>query len=279
MKIALFGYGRMGRAVEHAASPRGHEIGIRVDGPTVGDREALAACDVGIDFSISEAVTRNVRRAADAGLPLVVGTTGWYDQMEEVRSIVNTAGTALVWSPNFSIGVQLFFHLAREAARLVDTLEDYDIHVHETHHRYKLDHPSGTARWVADILVNDIDRKKRWEFGVPAGEPNPETLFVTSARVGEVPGIHEIGFDGVDDRVELRHIARSRDGFARGAVVASEWLIGRTGVFTLDDWVRDRLTAREGDRAATPDRRAPDGTPAHRAPGEATFPAGIGDDE
>jgi len=244
MRIALFGYGRMGRAVEHASSPRGHEIAIRVDGPTVGDRESLAACDVGIDFSIPGAVTRNVKRAAEAGLPLVVGTTGWYEQLDEVRGIVKDAGSALVWSPNFSIGVQVFFHLAREAARLVDTLDDFDVHVHEMHHRFKVDHPSGTAGHVAGILVNDIERKHQWRPGVPKGEPDPETLYVTSARVGEVAGTHEIGFDSADDRIELRHTARSRDGFARGAVMAAEWLVGQTGVFTLDDWVRDRLANR-----------------------------------
>jgi 4-hydroxy-tetrahydrodipicolinate reductase len=242
MKIALFGYGRMGSAVEQAAARRGHEIAIRVDGPTVGTRADLAACDVGIDFSVPGAVPRNVGRAAEAGLPLVVGTTGWYDQLDEVTRIIDEAGTSLVWAPNFSIGVQLFFHLAREAARLVDTLEEFDVHVHETHHRYKVDHPSGTAGQAAEILVEGIGRKARWVGGLPEGEPEHDTVYVTSARVGEVAGTHEIGVDGPDDRIELTHIARSRHGFARGAVFAAEWLPGKRGVFTFEDWVQERLT-------------------------------------
>lgn len=242
MRIALFGYGKMGRAVEKAATPRGHEIALRVDGPTVGDPESIAACDVGVDFSIPGAVVRNVRRAAEAGLPLVVGTTGWYEEMDEVRAIVEDAGTGLVWAPNFAVGVQMFFHLAREAARMVDTLEEYDAHIHETHHRHKLDHPSGTARHLAELWVEGVGRKSAWASGLPEGEIDPSTLYLTSARVGEVAGTHEIGIDGPDDRIELRHISRTRDGFARGAVLAAEWLVGRSGVFTVEDWFTDRLS-------------------------------------
>lgn len=259
MKIALMGYGRMGRAVEEQATERGHRIVVRtgpggrpvepgaVD-PTAADDEgpdpesALRQADVAIDFSVGEAVPDNVARAARAGLDVVVGTTGWDDRVNEVRRSVEEADAGLLHAPNFSLGAHLFYRLAEAAASLVGPLGSYDVHVVESHHRHKRDHPSGTARRLADLLVRTLDAKDRWAEG-PTGRADPETLEVTSVRVGEGTGLHLVGLDGPDDRIEIRHRARGRSGFARGAVEAAEWLVGRTGWFTLDDMLADRLEA------------------------------------
>lgn len=240
MKIALLGYGRMGRAVESRATERGHEIVARLD---VGDpgSDELARADVAIEFTQPDAVVDNVRRAAARGVDLVVGTTGWYDRLPEVREALAEAGTGLIYSPNFSIGVQLFFRVASRLGALVDRLGEYDVHVYEAHHRHKLDHPSGTARKLADLLVEGIGRKERWAEGPPPGTADPATLWVTASRAGEIPGTHVVGVEGPDDRIELRHEARGRSGFAGGAVAAAEWIRGRKGVFTLDDVLADLL--------------------------------------
>ena len=236
VKIALLGYGRMGREVESVAQEEGHEIVARLDGPDARiDRESLAGADVAVDFTLPAAAVGNIRAVADAGVDLVVGTTGWYDRMDEARAAVEAAGTGMIWAANFSLGVHLFFRAARALAEMADELAAYDVHVHEAHHRHKVDHPSGTARRLADILVEALDRKERWESGPPEGAPDPATLLVTSTRAGEIPGTHRVGLEGPDDRLELVHEARGRRGFARGAVTAARWIRGRAGVFTLDD--------------------------------------------
>lgn len=230
----------MGRAVEALALERGHQIVARLerDDDVAG---GLGEADVAVEFTTPDAVVDNVRTAASLGVPIVVGTTGWYARMDEARAAVEDAGTGLVWAPNFSLGVQLFFRLAREAGRLADALEEYDVAVHEAHHRHKLDHPSGTARRLADLLVEAIGRKQRWEEGPFEGAPDPAVLEVTSSRAGEVPGTHVVALDGPDDRVELRHEARGRNGFARGAVLAAEWIRDRTGFHDIDDMLADRF--------------------------------------
>lgn len=261
MKIVLMGYGRMGRAVEERARERGHRILLRTGrggepaGPAsreVGGGEgegpapeaALREADVAIDFSVGEAVPDNVARAAGAGLDVVVGTTGWEAREDEVRRTVEEAGTGLLRAPNFSLGAQLFYRLAETAASLVGALGSYDVHVVEIHHRHKRDHPSGTARRLADLLVGALRDKVRWAEG-PTDPDETETLEVTSVRAGEAAGLHLVGLDGPDDRIEIRHEARGRGGFARGAVEAAEWLHGRSGWFTLDDVLADRLDAAE----------------------------------
>ncbi len=243
MRLALVGYGRMGHAVEAVALERGHDVVARVD---EGDDVAssLGDAEVAIDFTVPDAVVDNVRAVAGRGVAMVVGTTGWYDRMDEVRAAVEEAGTGLLWAPNFSLGVQLFFRLAREAGRLADALEEYDVAVHETHHRHKLDHPSGTARRLADVLVEAVARKARWAEGPFDGAPDPAVLEVVSSRVGEAPGTHVVTLDGPDDTLTLRHDARGRTGFARGAVLAAEWIAGKTGVHDIDDLLAERLAGR-----------------------------------
>jgi 4-hydroxy-tetrahydrodipicolinate reductase len=241
VRLALIGYGRMGHAVESAAASRRHEIVARLDAGDPIDRDSLAGADVAVDFTVPDAVTRNAERIAGAGTDLVIGTTGWYERMTDVERIVRTGGVGCLWSPNFSLGVQLFLRLAREAGRLANALEEYDVHVHEAHHRHKLDHPSGTARRLADILVETLDRKASWREGPPEGAPDPAVLWVSTARAGEIPGTHEVGLEGPADSIVVRHVARGREGFASGAVAAAEWVHGRKGFFGMDEMLADRF--------------------------------------
>ena len=241
MKLALLGYGKMGHAVEAVAREGGHEVVARLDEGDPLSAESLAGAQVAIDFTTPGAALANIVAASALGLDLVVGTTGWYDRLEDARAAVEEAGTGLVWAPNFSLGVHLFYRIVREAGRLVDRIEEYDLFVHELHHRHKVDHPSGTARRIAEILLEAVDRKERWEEAPPEGAPAPEALLVSSSRAGEVPGTHWVGIEGPDDSVELRHTARGRTGFARGALAAAGWIRGRKGFYGIEDLLADRF--------------------------------------
>ncbi len=243
MRIALLGYGKMGREVEAAARAQGHEVTAVLDDAAGASRGSLEDAEVAVDFTTPDAAVPNIVKTSTLGLDLVVGTTGWYNRLDEARAAVDRAGTGLVWAPNFSLGVQLFVRLAREAGRLADGLDEYDVSVHETHHRHKVDHPSGTGIRLADVLVDAVRRKDRWQAGPPEGKPDPDVLWVTSSRVGEVPGTHVISLEGPDDAVELKHTARGRSGFARGAVSAASWIRGRKGFYGLEDMLAERCGA------------------------------------
>jgi len=241
----------MGHAVEVEARAAGHQVVARFDpnqpSADAGSlADALDRADVAVDFTVAAEVAGTAAAAAGAGVGLVVGTTGWG---EETDAALREAGrdVGIVYGPNFSEGVHVFLRLAREAARLVDALGSYDVHLHETHHRHKRDHPSGTARRIADVLVETLGSKDRWRPGPPDGVADPDTLYVTSARTGEVPGIHVVGLEGAHDGIELRHDARGREGFARGAVRAAEWVLGRRGVYTFEEMMDDLLGTGEHD--------------------------------
>jgi 4-hydroxy-tetrahydrodipicolinate reductase len=176
---------------------------------------------------------------------MVVGTTGWEERGKEVEAAVQKAGSGLLVAPNFSIGMLLFSRLVEVAGHIANGLDDYDVHLREAHHRHKTDHPSGTARRLADLLLRVVERKERWETSLPAGQAvDPAVLQVAVTRAGEILGVHEVALEGPDDRILLRHEALSRQGFARGAVLAAEWMEGRTGIFTLADFMDDLLSGR-----------------------------------
>ena len=246
MKLALVGYGKMGRVVEMVAVEAGHDVVARIDpvlGTTDIDAETLGGAEVAIDFTVPDAVVDNVTALAAAGVDAVVGTTGWHERLDEVAAAVNDARTGMVHATNFSLGVSLFLRLARTAARMADALSEYDVHIRESHHRHKIDHPSGTAITLADILVEELARKESWSATLPEGAPHPQVLYVASERVGETAGSHVVGLEGPDDRIELRHDARTRAGFARGAIAAAKWIRGRSGVFTLDDMLAETFSS------------------------------------
>jgi 4-hydroxy-tetrahydrodipicolinate reductase len=236
VKVAVVGHGKMGREVEAALRERGHE-------PVVPPRGAFPPdCPVGIDFTRPSAVLANAKAALDAGARYVVGTTGWADQVEEVRRVVEEAGGGFVHAANFSLGVNLFYRIVRDAAARIAPFADYDPFVLERHHRHKKDAPSGTARVLVSIVEDATGRRatEDAEGGLPAG-----SFHVAAVRAGGVVGEHTVGFDSGVDEILIEHRARSRRGFALGAVIAAEWIAGRTGFFgfeaVLDDLARRPL--------------------------------------
>jgi 4-hydroxy-tetrahydrodipicolinate reductase len=233
MKIALIGYGKMGREIDAAAREQGHTIAkmFEIDAPVRAD--ALADVDMCIDFTTPEAAVANIGAAIEAKRDIVVGTTGWYQHLPQFRDRVKESG--LLYSSNFSLGMNYFFRIVKRAAELMNGAAGYDPYIHEIHHRQKVDSPSGSALTLAKIVVDAIDRKSQILAKPPDGKISPGALHVSSTRVGVVTGTHTVGFDSEADLIELTHVAKSRRGFALGAVKAAEWLHGRKGIYTMDD--------------------------------------------
>lgn len=224
MKIALIGYGAMGRLVGNLAAEHGHEIARTLDiddaGLSVTElAAALRDCDVAIDFSIADAVPKDAEGCALAGVPMVIGTTGWQNSLDKVKNIMTEHNGALVYGANFSVGVQLFFRIAAVAAELFRNLESYDAYIEEAHHKRKRDAPSGTALQLGKIVAERLGRD------VPT----------SSTRAGYIPGTHLLGFDSSADHITIEHVARSREGFAAGALMAAEWIVGRKGVYEFSE--------------------------------------------
>jgi 4-hydroxy-tetrahydrodipicolinate reductase len=229
LNLALVGYGKMGRMIESLASEYGCRVAVRLDadgnqGGAGITAAALQGVDVAIEFTAPEAVVPNVQALAEAGVSMVVGTTGWTERLEEVRAVVEVNEVGLVWSPNFSVGVQAFFRLVREAARLMCALPEYESWAHEMHHSAKLDAPSGT-------MLKLVEEMRRSGYTLP--------IDVSSSRAGKVPGIHEIGFDSAADTITLCHTARNREGFARGALQAARWIAGKRGLYEFDPFTAE----------------------------------------
>jgi 4-hydroxy-tetrahydrodipicolinate reductase len=233
MKIAIIGYGKMGREIESIARAQGETVACTFD---IGDEvtvEALADVDICIEFSTPDSVLSNIRTAVAARRDIVVGTTGWHQHLPELKSVVKDSG--LLYSANFSLGMNYFFRIVRRAAELMNRTPEYDPYVHEIHHRQKVDSPSGTALRLGQILLDSIDRKKEI-LGKPLeGKIGPEMLHISSTRAGVVAGTHTVGFDSEADLIELTHVAKTRRGFALGALAAARWLRGRKGIYTMDD--------------------------------------------
>jgi len=253
VKLALLGYGRMGHEVEAAAAASGHDVVLRLDiadneGGSGVSADAFADIDVAVDFSQPGAVFDNVDHATAIGVPVVVGTTGWGDRFDEIRSLVEQRGGALVHGANFSIGANLFFRLVDDASRLFDRFDEYDAYVFEHHHRDKVDAPSGTALRAARLLIAGSRRKDTIQAGNPPGAIARNALHVASLRAGAAFGEHRVGFDGSADAVQLVHTARGREGFARGALLAAEWIVGRAGFFEFDAVLDDLLGGENEER-------------------------------
>lgn len=249
MRIAIVGYGRMGRMVHRAVLDSDNEVVAVID-PFVVDSavtgkslcvDALNGADVAIDFSSPDSVVDNIIFYGRCGIPAVIGTTGWYDRLAEIEGILEGCDPRIIYSGNFSIGVAVFLKTVDRISKLMDGLADYDVAITETHHTGKADSPSGTALMIADAVMSGMKRKKRILTGNSEGKISPEALQVSSVRVGKVPGIHEVVFDGPADTIVLTHTARSREGFARGAVLAAEWIRDRHGIFKMDDFIDDLL--------------------------------------
>jgi 4-hydroxy-tetrahydrodipicolinate reductase len=224
----------MGKEVEKAASARGHFIIARLDSPDDWGRFIPAAGDsiVVIDFSTPESAYTAVNRCFDLGLPVVSGTTGWNDRLEQVSARCLRENRSFFYAPNFSIGVNIFFEINRTLSRLMENLQNYSASVHEIHHIHKLDAPSGTAIALASGIIDTNTRYNRWQPGTEKGKG---LIPVSSERTGEIPGTHFVTWSGSADMIELKHTAHNRQGFAEGAVMAAEWIQGRTGMFGMAD--------------------------------------------
>lgn len=228
MKIALLGYGRMGQAIEQIAINRGHDIVIKTSkdsGYNIKD------ADVAIDFSIPNAAFNNISNCLNNNVPVISGTTGWLDKYNDAVSLCEKNKGAFIYASNFSLGVNIFFELNEILAKMMTKLEDYKVDIEEIHHTKKLDAPSGTAITLAEGVIKNHSQYSNWKLD----EKTEYTLPITAKRIPDVPGTHIITYKSDIDTIKIEHEAHSRQGFALGAVIAAEWIIGKTGVFTMKD--------------------------------------------
>jgi len=236
MKILLLGYGKMGKVIERIALSRGHQIIGKID---LDNRHELSDfsrqnVDAVIEFSAPEAAYENLKWSMSKSLPTVCGTTGWLQHRPEIESLCQAHKAAFFYASNYSIGVNLFFRLNKQLAKLIAPYQQYQVNTTEIHHIHKLDAPSGTAITLAEGLIEALPNKNSW---VNQGEITENQIPIVSLRQGEVPGTHIIRYDSDVDTIEIQHIAHSREGFALGAVIAAEWLQNREGVFGMDDMI------------------------------------------
>ncbi|MAG14029.1 MAG: 4-hydroxy-tetrahydrodipicolinate reductase [Spirochaetales bacterium] len=244
MDVAIIGYGKMGHVIESVLVSRGHNIGLRID-PVSKDADAtdfgadsIAGLDMVIEFSLPDAVLSNSRHYSSAGVPAVVGTTGWQQDRDAIAELYRDSGSFLSGS-NFSIGAHVFFRLVASASNLISSLPQYDIMIQEIHHKNKKDSPSGTALTTAQNILKNHSGKTATVTERLDRRPHQHEVHVSSLRGGSMPGIHSVYIDSEFDTLELRHTARNRGGFALGAVLAAEWLLGKTGFFTVEDFIQD----------------------------------------
>lgn len=234
MKIIISGYGKMGKEIEKTALARGHQILAKIDTPDdwSSQQNLVSQADMVIDFSTPDSALANIRRCFDLNLPLVIGTTGWHESTGLVKKWCIDENQAIFFASNFSIGVNILYNLTGHISKIINQLDDYEIYLEEIHHMHKLDAPSGTAINLAQIILENIDRKKQW---VNRQQASPEELQILSVREGEIPGIHKISFESDSDKLTIKHIAKGRKGFAAGALLAAEWMVGKTGFFGMSD--------------------------------------------
>lgn len=233
MNIAIVGYGKMGHEIERIAKLKAIDIQSIIDPNDsrathkLVDEESMKNVDVCIDFTRPDAVIENIKKISKFGKNIVVGTTGWHNSLEEAKQIVRKSDIGLIYASNFSIGVNVFFRIIENAAKIMNNLDEYDVFGYELHHNKKLDSPSGTAKSIEKLLISNIKRKKEVPFA--------------SVRAGSIPGTHVVGFDSSADTIELKHTARNREGFAMGAIMAAEWIKGKKGFYSIDDMMNEVL--------------------------------------
>ena len=228
MNIALLGYGRMGKTIQKIATERGHSIALIVD---KDDKDYdISVADVAIDFSIPSAAVNNITNCFNAGVPIVSGTTGWLDHYDQIISLCQEKKGGFIYASNYSLGVNLFFELNKKLAKMMHPIEGYDIKMEEIHHTQKLDAPSGTAITLAEGVIENSN-KDGWLLD----QGNETTIPIVAKRIENVPGTHTVTYTSAVDDIEIKHTAHNRQGFALGAVVAAEWLSGKTGVYGMKD--------------------------------------------
>lgn len=228
MKIALLGYGKMGKAIEKIALERGHEIILKKD--EFNSFDGIENAEVAIDFSAPHSAVDNITTAINYGIPVVSGTTGWLDEYHTIEQLCNEKQATFLYGSNFSLGVNLFFELNEYLAKMMSKFKEYKISMEEIHHTQKLDKPSGTAITLADAIINHTD-KNNWAIE----NPKEDDVFIDVKRIDDVPGTHSVFYKSEVDFIEIKHVAHNREGFALGAVVAAEWIIGKKGIFSMKD--------------------------------------------
>ncbi|HOJ64308.1 MAG TPA: 4-hydroxy-tetrahydrodipicolinate reductase [Spirochaetota bacterium] len=246
MRVALVGYGKMGKQIEIILKKeKSYEKIVRIDkfnkeaDFSEVNRDSLKDIDVAIDFSTPESAIDNIKKYVECRVNVVMGTTGWYDKLEDVKTIVGN-NIGFIWSGNFSLGVNIFFRIIKESARIINKFSDqYDILSYELHHKEKKDSPSGTAMMIGNILLNGISKKEKIITEKLNRKIENNEIHIASVRGGYIDGTHTVIFDSVADTIELTHRARSREGFAIGAVKACEWIYGKKGFFNIDDFMND----------------------------------------
>ncbi|MBZ9731398.1 4-hydroxy-tetrahydrodipicolinate reductase [Salegentibacter sp. JZCK2] len=231
MKIALLGYGKMGKTIEEIALNRGHEIVLKLEEDIDTFEIDKIEIDVAIDFSVPKAAFKNITTCFKNNIPVVCGTTGWLDDYEKAVEICKKEGSAFIYASNFSVGVNLFFELNRKLAKIMNGMDDYAVEIEEIHHTQKQDAPSGTAISLAQQIISENDKKKNWQLDHAEADEIP----VKAKRIDDVPGTHTVSYNSKIDSIEIIHTAKSRQGFALGAVIAAEFLKDKKGIFTMKD--------------------------------------------
>ena len=236
MNIALIGYGRMGKEIEEIALRRGHTITCKISSENLNDfnPRVLQWADVAIEFSTPESAFKNIIQCIDAGIPVISGTTGWLNKKEELDKYCLSKNGSFLYASNFSIGVNIFFEINKALASLMEKYEVYDVDIQEEHHTGKTDKPSGTAISLAKDIIENLSRKKVWTI-TPPDENNSRNLYIKSIRKDPAPGTHIVRYNSEIDDIAIKHTAHSRKGFASGAVLAAEWLLGRKGIYAMKD--------------------------------------------
>ena len=234
MKIALIGYGKMGKAIEEIAVSRGHEIVLKIDEYNLAEfnKKNVSSADVAIEFTGPHSAYDNVKKALEFDVPLVCGSTGWLDHLDEIKKLCMERGGSFIYASNFSVGVNIFFEINKKLATLMAHQKDYEVQVTEIHHTQKKDAPSGTAITIAEQILENLKRKKTWVNHV---SDNPKELEILSERIDPAPGIHKIKYSSAVDDIEIIHTAHSRQGFALGAVLAAEHIKDKKGIFSMKD--------------------------------------------
>ncbi len=235
MRILLLGYGKMGRTIEKIALDRGHEIVGRIDVDNQHELDTIEA-DVAIEFSGPTAAFENITKSFERNIPVVSGSTGWLSKKHEADKICNETRGAFFYASNYSMGVNIFFKLNKFLAKMMDEFPEYEVRMDEIHHTEKKDAPSGTAITLAEGIVENLVRKTAWAATEGIAEENE--IGIKSFRIDSVPGTHTVMYSSPIDDIEIRHVAHSREGFAKGAVLVAEWLAGKTGVFGMDDYLK-----------------------------------------
>ena len=241
MKIAILGFGKMGQIIEQFATERGHDVVLKVNADNLEELTVsnLKNADVAIDFSTPDSVLQNIALCFDAGVAIVVGTTGWYGRLQEVKNQCIEGNNTLLYASNFSVGVNVFFFVNRVLAKIMNRYPQYEVQVEEIHHTEKLDSPSGTAMSIAEGIIGELNRKNEWVNELIGSHSElitkPDQLLIESHRIEDVPGTHTVIYSSEVDDIEFKHKAHSRAGFALGAVLAAEWVYGKNGFYDITD--------------------------------------------